>query len=142
VPYSLSNKAFGHERLAEICTEMAELQARNHQLALARTQSHVVDTLKSTVYPILTLPPEITAEIFIYCVADVPLSLPRLRGLEVPLLASARRAWRQIALNLTYGQPSRCTRTQRMPSCNLTRAENHLLALQYQPSRYFHFRPR
>ncbi|KAJ7202285.1 hypothetical protein GGX14DRAFT_570791 [Mycena pura] len=54
------------ERLAEIESEMAPIQARLAHLATARKL--IVDALESIVFPILRIPPEITAEFFVHYV--------------------------------------------------------------------------
>ncbi|KAJ6605404.1 hypothetical protein DFH09DRAFT_1067677 [Mycena vulgaris] len=54
-------------RLAEIDAQMEQLQKRLDELAAARKP--ISDALASIVYPILTLPPEITGEIFMHYVA-------------------------------------------------------------------------
>ncbi|KAJ6569294.1 hypothetical protein B0H19DRAFT_692698 [Mycena capillaripes] len=98
---TLSNHAL-RVRLAEIDAEimMTKLQARLDHLATARIP--VVHALRSIIYPILTLPPEITIEIFLHHVAECPLRLPHsYRDLTgPPLLASICQAWRHIAVNL------------------------------------------
>ncbi|KAJ7159477.1 hypothetical protein C8R46DRAFT_1286668 [Mycena filopes] len=62
--------------LAEIDAELASLRARVEELAAARKP--IMDALKSIVYPILTIPVEITAEIFLHVCTQ----------------------WRAVALNL------------------------------------------
>jgi hypothetical protein len=83
-------------RLAEIDAEMADLHARLRDLAIARKP--VIDALKSTVYQALTLPPEITAEIFKECVDQV--TIRDVASVPEPSFrpASALKAWRYIAL--------------------------------------------
>ncbi|KAJ7649542.1 hypothetical protein DFH06DRAFT_1421105 [Mycena polygramma] len=78
-------------RLAEIDAKMEDLYARLDNLSVSR--EHISNALKSVVYPVLTIPPEIIAEIFKHCVdtAGIKQSL---------VLASICRAWRQIALDL------------------------------------------
>ncbi|KAJ7708533.1 hypothetical protein B0H16DRAFT_1261004, partial [Mycena metata] len=73
------------------------------QLSLDEMQTrlrHLQTRLDSITYPVLTLPPEITSEIFLLCLPD-----ERTTGVvdprEVPLLlAHVCRAWRQIAISL------------------------------------------
>ncbi|KAJ6509130.1 hypothetical protein DFH09DRAFT_1436762 [Mycena vulgaris] len=93
-------------RLTEIDEEIAGLRARLIHLAAARKP--IVESLKSVSYPVVTLPPEITAEIFLHYV-DSPhiggsgLGLPhppREGGYGPLLLASICRAWRNVALAL------------------------------------------
>ncbi|KAJ6569273.1 hypothetical protein B0H19DRAFT_1256921 [Mycena capillaripes] len=117
---------------AEIDGEVAKLQTRLYQVARARVP--IVKALRSIVYPVLALPPEITAEIFLQYVAEHPLHLPdsytNLSG--PPLLASICRAWRQTALNLqviwsniTVGQID----TESLLQCCLARAGGSPLTL-------------
>ncbi|KAJ6471640.1 hypothetical protein C8R47DRAFT_1324949 [Mycena vitilis] len=94
-------------RVAEIDGEMANLRAR--LVCLAEERKPLVEALKSVVYPVLTLPVEVTAEIFLqYCTyAEIggsanpnvvhPLGIPPCGPL---LLASICREWRRIALSL------------------------------------------
>ncbi|KAJ7679139.1 hypothetical protein DFH06DRAFT_505892 [Mycena polygramma] len=100
IPASLSSASL-RTRLTKIDAEIAEVPAKFGPLTNERND--VLAALKSIVYPILTLPPEITIEIFLQYVADERLRLPTsyvppLRG--PPLLASICRAWRRIALSL------------------------------------------
>ncbi|KAJ7649531.1 hypothetical protein DFH06DRAFT_1208427 [Mycena polygramma] len=78
-------------RLTEIDTEVADIYARLEDLAM--TREIISDTLKSIVYPILTIPPDITAEIFERCVDSTGIK-------QSVVLASVCRAWRQIGLSL------------------------------------------
>ncbi|KAK7063512.1 F-box domain-containing protein [Favolaschia claudopus] len=104
IPY-LSNSAL-RERLCDIDAEIEELHA---QLARVRAERKMItDALGSIVYPILTLPVEITAEIFAqhvdelfgqWLVPVVPLHNARSAG---PLfLSQVCRAWRSIAINMS-----------------------------------------
>ncbi|KAJ6569276.1 hypothetical protein B0H19DRAFT_1350209 [Mycena capillaripes] len=119
-------------RLADIDAEMTELQARLDHLAMVRIP--VAEALQSIVYPILTIPPEITAEIFLHHVADHPLRLPysyaNLNG--PPLLACICRTWRQIALNLQVIWSDITVEriaTESLLQCCLARAGGSLLTL-------------
>jgi hypothetical protein len=87
-----------HTRLAEIDAEMADLQARLKRLTVERRP--IATTLDAIIYPILTIPPEITAEIFIHYVAlDEWVELHNCASRPL-LLASICSVWRLIALNL------------------------------------------
>ncbi|KAJ7660809.1 hypothetical protein DFH06DRAFT_380049 [Mycena polygramma] len=90
------------ERLAQLESEIEGLRTKLSHLASARDS--VLETLNLIVYPILTLPNEITAEIFLHYVSNPPraLHLPdSYRTLTAPpLLASVCRVWRHVALNL------------------------------------------
>ncbi|KAJ7166778.1 hypothetical protein C8R46DRAFT_872873, partial [Mycena filopes] len=65
------------------------------QRRLTEEKIAIEKSLDSTVYPILTLPVEITAEIFIHCLPDAPAS-PSVR-IAPMLLARRCRQWRNIA---------------------------------------------
>lgn len=95
---SLSSPASLRTALAEIDAELAALRARVGELAAARNP--IVDALKVTVYPILTIPVEITVEIFLQCVDWAEISGEGLDLCAPILLASVCRQWRTIALNL------------------------------------------
>ncbi|KAJ7649432.1 hypothetical protein DFH06DRAFT_1208236 [Mycena polygramma] len=123
-------------RLAQLDAEIEELQTslytRLNQLSAARVS--VLNRLDSLVYPILTLPNEITAEIFLHYIADYPLYLPgsyrTLTG--PPLLASVCRAWRHAALNLqAMWSNIRVDPFTKVPllQCCLARAGRHALVL-------------
>ncbi|KAJ6569331.1 hypothetical protein B0H19DRAFT_1256974 [Mycena capillaripes] len=126
-------------RLAEIDGEMAELQVRLDQLATARIP--IANALETIVYPILTIPPEITSEIFRQYVAEYPLHLPDsyTDSCGPPLLASICGAWRHIALNLqviwsniTIYEP-----LTELLECCLARAGMHSLILSLNATRVF-----
>ncbi|KAJ7670780.1 hypothetical protein DFH06DRAFT_142185 [Mycena polygramma] len=94
-------------RVADIDAEMANLQAR--LVCLAGERKPLVEALKYVVYPVLTLPVELTAEIFLqyFTRADIGGSdpnVPHPLGWIPPcgplLLASICREWRRIALSL------------------------------------------
>ncbi|KAK7035800.1 hypothetical protein R3P38DRAFT_2909099 [Favolaschia claudopus] len=87
-------------RLADVDKKMAALHSQLEELAEARRE--VVDALISVVYPVLTLPPEITAEIFKHCVSDrVGLGMRGQWVGNAPLvLSSVCKEWRRIALGL------------------------------------------
>ncbi|KAJ7120305.1 hypothetical protein C8R44DRAFT_787901 [Mycena epipterygia] len=75
---------------SEIRSRLLEIEKQEERLRVER--KNLLGSLDSIVYPVLTLPPEITSEIFIHCV----------RGCYIrqgPLLvASVCKAWRTIAL--------------------------------------------
>ncbi|KAF7347134.1 F-box domain-containing protein [Mycena venus] len=97
IPSTTTSAASLRTRLMEIDAEMADLHARLQQLAVARRP--VVEALRSIIYPILTLPPEITAEIFKQCV-DETITVARANWLGPLVLSSVCRAWRHIGFNL------------------------------------------
>ncbi|KAJ6509102.1 hypothetical protein DFH09DRAFT_1436700 [Mycena vulgaris] len=127
-------------RLAEIDSEIGELQARLDHLAV--TRKPVADALESIVYPILTVPPEITTEIFIHYIALNPLvDLHDSRSGPL-LLASICRTWRSIAINLRpiwsriqiSPTPQSLSSTKELLQCWLPRAGSHPLDLDIDTS--------
>ncbi|KAJ7649538.1 hypothetical protein DFH06DRAFT_1208451 [Mycena polygramma] len=91
IPTGCSNESL-RTRLAEIDAEIGDLYARLDSLSVSR--EHISDALKTIVYPVLTIPSEITSDIFQHCVSDTI-------GIKQSLaLASVCRAWRHIALDL------------------------------------------
>ncbi|KAJ7649527.1 hypothetical protein DFH06DRAFT_1208419 [Mycena polygramma] len=120
------------ERLSQVDVEIEELQSRLDRLA--DTRASILDTLNLIVYPILTLPPEITSEIFLQYVADCPLHLPgsyiKLNG--PPLLATVCRAWRHVALNtqaIWSDITTQRSATDTILQCCLARTGGHSLVL-------------
>ncbi|KAJ7448333.1 hypothetical protein FB451DRAFT_1103074 [Mycena latifolia] len=85
-------------RLTEIEQQIVRLES---QLARLRVEREgIVEKLDSIVYPILTVPPEVTSEIFIHSVGRPNYSPSRGPKYDGPLrLASICRAWRAIALS-------------------------------------------
>ncbi|KAJ7159487.1 hypothetical protein C8R46DRAFT_1108411 [Mycena filopes] len=95
----LSSPTSLRSALAGIDAELAALRARVEELAVARKP--IVDALNSIVYPILTIPVEITAEIFLRCVDWAEISAGQPGSLCAPLvLASVCKQWRAVALDL------------------------------------------
>ncbi|KAJ7889743.1 hypothetical protein B0H13DRAFT_2666111 [Mycena leptocephala] len=137
-------------RLAAIDDEMTELRARLRRLDAERRP--IVDALRSVVYPVLTLPTEVVAEVFLQYVdsaqigADDP-NIPHAPGWIEPcgplLLASVCRAWREIALALrplwscfrVCTSPNAIPTTQKLLECWLPRSGGHPLDIRlYCPS--------
>ncbi|KAJ7159454.1 hypothetical protein C8R46DRAFT_1224045 [Mycena filopes] len=120
--------------LAGIDAELAALRARVKELAAARKP--IVDALKATVYPILSIPVETTAEIFLQCVDRAEISAQR-RILCAPLvLAGVCKQWRAVALNLqpiwsclqiSYVPTSKIPKLERLLEWWLPRAGGRLL---------------
>ncbi|KAJ7120207.1 hypothetical protein C8R44DRAFT_623999, partial [Mycena epipterygia] len=78
-------------RLAQLNNLLETLSAEREQLQAASD---------SIIYPVLSLPPEITSLIFIHCVPFPEASFPRPSPLDAPLLlAQICRQWRDIAIN-------------------------------------------
>ncbi|KAJ7658177.1 hypothetical protein DFH06DRAFT_1131185 [Mycena polygramma] len=139
------------ERLADIDNEIAELHKRLAHLATERKP--IVEALRSAVYPVLSLPPEITAEIFLqyFNGAEIGgLIYPRVKAWPPPggplPLAGICRAWRDIALALhpiwsnfdILTSPNAIPTTEKLLECWLPRAGNHPLdvSLRAQDSLY------
>ncbi|KAJ7611997.1 hypothetical protein DFH06DRAFT_1371617 [Mycena polygramma] len=133
------------KRLADIDDEIAALQSRLSHLAAERKP--IVEALRSVVYPVLTLPPEITAEIFLqyFDGAEIGgLIYPRVRGWMPPggplPLASVCRAWRKIALALhpiwskfdLFTSSNAIPTTEKLLQYWLPRAGNHPLDISLQ----------
>ncbi|KAJ6509107.1 hypothetical protein DFH09DRAFT_274917 [Mycena vulgaris] len=124
--------------LAEIDAEIVELQAKLNHLAV--TRKLVADALESVV-SILALPPEITAEIFIYyCALSARTDLHDSRSGPL-LLASVCRTWRGIAINLRpiWSSVQICrvpqlSNTEELLQCWFSRAADHLLDLDVNES--------
>ncbi|KAJ7862824.1 hypothetical protein B0H13DRAFT_2566028 [Mycena leptocephala] len=129
-------------RLAEIDGEVADLQTRLGRLAAERKP--IEEALKSVIYPVLTLPPEITAEIFMHCVdsahiggsdPDVPNAPGETGGCGPLLLAGICHAWRDIALALRpiwsnfqlFTTPNTISSTEKLLQCWLPRTGGHPL---------------
>ncbi|KAJ6535723.1 hypothetical protein B0H19DRAFT_1271446 [Mycena capillaripes] len=129
-------------RLAEIDAEMADLHARFAHLATERKP--IVEALRSVIYPVLNLPAEITAEIFMQYVTSAQIgghdpNIPHAPGWVAPcgplLLASVCRAWRDIALALRpiwskihiVTSANAMGTTEKLLQCLLPRTGNHPL---------------
>ncbi|KAJ7649567.1 hypothetical protein DFH06DRAFT_1208516 [Mycena polygramma] len=93
VPSGYSMQSLVRVRLAEIDAEMKELYARLDSLSISRET--ISNALQSIFYPVLTIPPEIIAEIFKHCVDS---AAPGVK--QSLVIASVCRAWRHIALDL------------------------------------------
>ncbi|KAJ6600704.1 hypothetical protein B0H10DRAFT_1958730 [Mycena sp. CBHHK59/15] len=85
-------------RLAELDGEMDALESRLRLLAAERRC--IVQGLNSIMYPVLTLPPEITAQIFSHYVDKPHIGRTRTPGRGPLLLASVCRNWRDICLSM------------------------------------------
>ncbi|KAJ7506609.1 hypothetical protein B0H11DRAFT_237058 [Mycena galericulata] len=82
--------------IAALDAKILEHQSILEQLETNRRAVHL--ELQSLTYPVLTLPPEITSEIFIHCLPDEP---ERPRKSHAPLLFFAVcKAWKTIALSV------------------------------------------
>ncbi|KAJ7218654.1 hypothetical protein GGX14DRAFT_541436 [Mycena pura] len=128
------------ERLSEIESEMAPIQARLAHLATARKM--IVDALESIVFPVLTIPPEITAEVFVHYVDWANGGDPRTRRGGPLVLASVCKSWRSIALNFPkiWSEIHISNSIEGLPGvekwlrCWLQRAGDHALALDMTSS--------
>ncbi|KAF7335598.1 F-box domain-containing protein [Mycena venus] len=87
------------EDRARVADIEAQIRVLEHSISVLRAQKALVqERLDSYTYPVLTLPNEITSEIFIHFLPTYPL-YPPLTGLLSPnLLAQICRTWREIAL--------------------------------------------
>ncbi|KAJ7175388.1 hypothetical protein C8R46DRAFT_1078677 [Mycena filopes] len=88
-------------RSARLAPEITELQIR--LAVLLAEHEHVQSKLDSIIYPVLQLPPEITAEIFVRCIPRMdthPRHALDKTGMLLPTrLASVCRDWRTIAFS-------------------------------------------
>ncbi|KAJ7157218.1 hypothetical protein C8R46DRAFT_909202, partial [Mycena filopes] len=89
-------------QLAEIDASISELRLR--LLVLQRARGPIKKQLDRIVYPVLSLPPEITSEIFLECLPPHPLFAPfgesGLTNSVAPLLLlQVCKTWRKIALS-------------------------------------------
>ncbi|KAF8189988.1 hypothetical protein K438DRAFT_1832445 [Mycena galopus ATCC 62051] len=98
-PSSIISPSVLRARLTEIDEEMDALEARLRSLAAERRQ--VVDGLNLIVYPVLSLPPEITSKIFTHYVHDPNIGRWRrcIPGRGPLTLASVCRSWRGICFS-------------------------------------------
>ncbi|KAJ6515367.1 hypothetical protein C8R45DRAFT_956270 [Mycena sanguinolenta] len=88
-------------RLAELDAQIA--QQRRHLGELEQIRSNVERELHATaMFPVLTLPAEITTEIFLRCLPLAPLCIPRGQYSAPVVLASVCQAWRDI----TFAAPA------------------------------------
>ncbi|KAJ7356454.1 hypothetical protein DFH08DRAFT_459191 [Mycena albidolilacea] len=92
----MSTLAADRARLADLDAQILDLE---RSLSALRSQRQpVFERLSTYTYPVLTLPNEITTEIFIHFLPNYP-SWPPLTGPDSPtLLAQICREWRGIAL--------------------------------------------
>ncbi|KAJ7175185.1 hypothetical protein C8R43DRAFT_824335, partial [Mycena crocata] len=81
--------------LLAVKTEIAQYE--NHIRKLRKEQQKLEDSLVSVVYPILTLPNEITSQIFTECLPADGLVRPSPRTAPL-LVAQICRHWREVAL--------------------------------------------
>ncbi|KAJ7074987.1 hypothetical protein B0H15DRAFT_956870 [Mycena belliarum] len=144
--FSPKDAAQLRERLAEIDAEILELQARLVCLATARKP--IVHSLKSASFPVVSIPPEIIAEIFLHYVDSAHIGgtgsgapyAPGTRagGFGPLILASVCRAWRAVAISLPsiwstvqlYAVPDTISPTEKLLQCWLPRAASHSLDIQ------------
>jgi len=92
----LSPHAADRARLAELELQILDLERSLSVLRLERTA--VQERVDSSTYPVLTLPNEITSEIFIHFLPIYPLCPPLTGILSPTLLTHICRQWREIAL--------------------------------------------
>ncbi|KAJ7155134.1 hypothetical protein C8R46DRAFT_436827 [Mycena filopes] len=93
----LGHLAADRARVAELDAQILQLQDRIRNLELHKLL--IQDRLDAYCYPVLVLPNEITAEIFVHFLPVFP-HRPPLTGIASPtLLTQICRAWREIALS-------------------------------------------
>ncbi|KAJ7157461.1 hypothetical protein C8R46DRAFT_1355762 [Mycena filopes] len=93
----LAHLAADRARITELGAQILKLQDRIRVLELE--QHHTQQRIDTYRYPVLILPNEITAEIFVHFLPAFPLR-PELTGFESPtILTHICRAWREIALS-------------------------------------------
>ncbi|KAJ7192006.1 hypothetical protein GGX14DRAFT_528535 [Mycena pura] len=97
----------GHDASADQRAALANLEvelvqfktyAEGHISALEEKRQAILDCLNGVVYPVLTLPPEITSRIFIHCLPDHGRVCALLRGAPL-VLTQVCRHWRAVALS-------------------------------------------
>jgi hypothetical protein len=92
----LNQHAADRARLAELERQILDLERPPSVLRLERTA--VQERVDSYTYPVLTLPNEITSEIFIYFLPIYPVPPPLIGDLSPTLLTHICHQWREIAL--------------------------------------------
>ncbi|KAJ7176294.1 hypothetical protein C8R43DRAFT_556689 [Mycena crocata] len=93
---SAAGHAVDRAELAQIETQIRALE---HSLLLLRLRKNVVEKrLGSYIYPVLTLPNEITSEIFLQFLPVYPNCPPSTGLLSPTVLTHICRSWREIAL--------------------------------------------
>ncbi|KAJ7627939.1 hypothetical protein DFH06DRAFT_725282 [Mycena polygramma] len=133
---SLESHTFLRARLRELDTEMDALESRLYILAVERQR--VAKSLSSLIYPVLTLPPEITSQIFSHYIDEPHVGRTRTPGHGPLTLASVCRHWRDLCLSLRslwsclriYPADFRADVLLPFLHCWLQRAGNHPLDLQ------------
>ncbi|KAJ6515491.1 hypothetical protein C8R45DRAFT_888353 [Mycena sanguinolenta] len=129
-------------RLAELDAQISDQKRVLDQLL--RTRSDVERELHATAtYPVLTLPVEVTAEIFLHCLGVLdPPSIPQSSGSAPIVLSRVCRAWRDIAFStpILWSQlrvqferisPSKKEPTEGIVDGWLSRAKYHPLSLDF-----------
>ncbi|KAJ6509101.1 hypothetical protein DFH09DRAFT_1199151 [Mycena vulgaris] len=90
IPTESASRQSLRTRLVEIDEEMR---------LLTEERRRVIQGLDGIIYPVLTLPPEITTHIFSHCVYDPHIGHARVPGYGPLPLASVCRRWRDICLS-------------------------------------------
>ncbi|KAJ7639313.1 hypothetical protein FB45DRAFT_424637 [Roridomyces roridus] len=94
----LPTNAALRSQVAEVALEISSMETRleEKRAELQRLQ-HQLDAVT---YPVLSLPPEITSEIFIHCLPSLQLRPDGVDPMQVPLLVShVCSQWRRIAIS-------------------------------------------
>ncbi|KAJ7208321.1 hypothetical protein GGX14DRAFT_634029 [Mycena pura] len=93
----------GHDPTADQRAALSKLNAelaqfKTHIPALEQKRQAIIDRLNAVVYPVLTLPPEITSRIFVHCLPHHGRVRPSPRSAPLVLTQICGR-WRAIALS-------------------------------------------
>ncbi|KAJ7192009.1 hypothetical protein GGX14DRAFT_578458 [Mycena pura] len=102
IPEFHGDDTSAHKRAAlaklEVEIVQSKTYAEGHISALEEKRRAILDCLSGVVYPILTLPPEITSRIFIHCLPDHGRVRPSLRCAPL-VLTQICGHWRAVALS-------------------------------------------
>ncbi|KAJ7612331.1 hypothetical protein DFH06DRAFT_152013 [Mycena polygramma] len=130
-------RAADRARIADLDARMMELEAS--LTALKEEKKLVQDRLAAYAYPVLTLPNEITSEVFIHCLPVYPKCPAPIGILSPHLLCQICRKWRDIALttpalwravSLTLRAPDRLEQAVCLLESSLARSGSRLLSIE------------
>ncbi|KAJ7174098.1 hypothetical protein C8R43DRAFT_635436 [Mycena crocata] len=93
----MSAREADRARVAEIDIEIRDLEGRIHILRVEREA--IQERIQTYIYPVLSLPTEITPEIFLQLIPLYPDCPPLTGSLSPSLLTHICRQWRNIALD-------------------------------------------
>ncbi|KAJ7356433.1 hypothetical protein DFH08DRAFT_849021 [Mycena albidolilacea] len=139
----LSSLATDRAQLADLDAQISDLRFE-HSLPALRSQKQLVqERLYSYKYPVLTLPNEIIAEIFIHFLPIYPLCPPLTGPYSPTLLTQICREWQEIAVatpglwrSLSFDTESLVPLTQQRHICHnwLTRSRSCPLSIEFGDS--------